>query len=253
MKTVIRFMTTAIVAAAISSASCAATVTDIQIVDRTTGERLPTYKYGGQLWVAGKPGDRYAIYVSNKTGERMLTVVSVDGINVISGDTAAANQRGYVLSPRASVEIAGWRKSDRDVAAFYFTAVDDSYAGKTKRPDNVGVIGVAAFREYQEPVLVPAPVQEMASNAAAAPMRSRDAAAEPASPRAESKLGTGHGERVYSPTQQVDFKRASSTPDEIVTVRYDSYANLVARGIIPSPRHHTSPNAFPGSYVPDPS
>jgi hypothetical protein len=249
MKTVFRFMTSAIVAAGISSASLAATVTDIQIVDRTTGEHLPTYKHGGQLWIAGKPGDRYAIYVSNKTGERMLTVVSVDGINVISGDTAAPNQRGYVLSPRASVEIAGWRKSDRDVAAFYFTAVDDSYAGRTNRPDNIGVIGVAAFREYQEPV----PAQEIASNAAPAPMRSRDAAGAAASPRAESKLGTGHGERVYSPTQQVDFKRASSTPDEIITVRYDSYANLVARGIIPSPRRNKSPNAFPGNYVPDPS
>jgi len=250
MKTVFRFMTSAIIAAGISSASLAATVTDIQIVDRTTGEHLPTYKHGGQLWIAGKPGDRYAIYVSNKTAGRMLTVVSVDGINVISGDTAAPNQRGYVLSPSASVEIAGWRKSDRDVAAFYFTAVDDSYAGRTNRPDNVGVIGVAAFREYQEPV--PVPAQEIASDSASAPMRSRAAGA-PASPMAENKLGTGHGERVYSPTQQVDFKRASSTPDEVITVRYDSYANLVARGIIPSSRRHKSPNAFPGNYVPDPS
>jgi hypothetical protein len=252
MKTVIRFMTSAIVAAGISSVSHAAAVTDIEIVNRTTGEHLPTYRHGGQLWIAGKPGDRYAIYVSNKTGGRMLTVVSVDGINVISGDSAAPNQRGYVLSPSASVEIAGWRKSDRDVAAFYFTAVDDSYAGRTNRPDNVGVIGVAAFREYQEPV--PAQVQEMSGNAAMAPMRSRgEAADKAASPMAERKLGTGHGERVYSPSQQVDFKRASSTPDEIVTVRYDSYANLVARGIIPSPRRYKSPNAFPGNYVPDPS
>ena len=252
MNTVFRFLTSAILAAGISSASHATTLSEIQIVDRTTGEHLPTYKYGSQLWIAGKPGNRYAIYVINKTLGRMLTVVSVDGINVISGDTAAPNQRGYVLSPRASVEIAGWRKSDRDVAAFYFTAVDDSYAGKTNRPDNVGVIGVAAFREYQEPV--PAPIQEMSGNAASAPMRSRvEAADKAASPMAESKLGTGHGERVYSPTQQVDFNRASSTPDEIITVRYDSYANLVARGIIPSPQRHQSPNAFPGNYVPDPS
>jgi len=252
MKSIFRFMSAAIVATTISSTSHSATVTDVQIVNRTTGEHLLTYKQDGQLWVAGKPGDRYAIYVINKTSGRMLTVVSVDGINVISGETATLNQRGYVLSPKDSVEITGWRKSNRDVAAFYFTAVEDSYAGKTNRPDNVGVIGIAAFREYQEPV--PAPAQEMSSNAASAPMRSRSEAADkPASAMAESKLGTGHGERVYSPSQQVDFKRASGTPDEIITVRYDSYANLVARGIIPSPRRHLVPNAFPGNYVPDPS
>ena len=251
MKTIIRFITSAIVAAGISSVSHATSVTDIEIVNRTTGEHLLTYRHEGQLWIAGKPGDRYAIHVINKTGGRMLTVVSVDGINVVSGETAAQNQRGYVLSPRGAVEIAGWRKSERDVAAFYFTAVEDSYAGRTSRPDNVGVIGVAAFREYQEPV--PAPVQEM-SAAASASMRSRNEAADKAaSPMAERKLGTGHGERVYSPTQQVDFKRASNAPDETITVRYDSYARLVARGIIPSPRRYKSPNAFPGNYVPDPS
>ncbi len=251
MKTVIRAIAAAIVVAGIASASHAATVADIQIVNRTTGEQLTTYRHKGQLWVAGKPGDRYAVQVINKTPGRMLTVVSVDGINVVSGETAVTSQRGYVLSPKSSVDIAGWRKSDRDVAAFYFTSIDDSYAGKTSRPDNVGVIGVAAFREYQEPI--PAPARELSSNEAPAETRSRDAASAPSSAKAESKLGTGHGERVYSPTQQVEFRRASSTPDEIITIRYDAYANLVARGIIPSPRRYPTPSAFPGNYVPDPS
>ena len=252
MKPVFRFIASAIIAAGISSVSHAASVTDIEIVNRTTGEHLPTYRHDGQLWIAGKPGDRYAIRVINRTGARMLTVVSVDGINVVSGESAAQNQRGYVLSPSGSVEIAGWRKSERDMAAFYFTAVEDSYAGRTGRPDNVGVIGVAAFREYQEPI--PAPAQEISAATASAPMHSRNEAADKAaSPMAERRLGTGHGERVYSPTQQVDFKRASNAPDDTITVRYDSYARLVARGIIPSPRRHKSPNAFPGNYVPDPS
>ena len=38
-----------------------------------------------------------------------------------------------------------------EVAAFYFTQLPDSYAARTDRPDNVGVIGVAVFREYQPP------------------------------------------------------------------------------------------------------
>jgi hypothetical protein len=251
MKTIFRCIASAVVIASIASASHAATVADIQIVNRTTGEQLTTYRHKGQLWVAGKPGDRYAVQVINKTPGRMLTVVSVDGINVVSGETAVTSQRGYVLSPSGSVEIAGWRKSDRDVAAFYFTSVDDSYAGKTSRPDNVGVIGIAAFREYQAPV--PAPARELSSNEAPAEMRSRDTASAPSAAKAESKLGTGHGEQVYAPVQQVEFRRASSTPDEIVTIRYDSYTKLVARGIIPSPRRYPTPSAFPGNYVPDPS
>ena len=234
-----------------AGAATAATHADIRIVNRSSGESLPIYRHQGQLWVAGKPGDRYSIQVNNRTGGRLLSVVSVDGVNVISGDTAATNQRGYVLSPGGSVDIAGWRKSERDVAAFYFTALEDSYAARTKRPDNVGVIGIAAFREYQAPVVI----QEMAADRAA-PMQSRSNAAPAAAPmeKAESRLGTGHGERVYSPTQSVEFQRASESPDEIITVRYDSYANLVARGIIPAPRRHNAPSAFPGNhYAQDPS
>lgn len=234
---------------AVADTSMATNQADIQIINRSTGERLPTYRHKGELWVAGKPGNRYSILVNNRTGGRLLTVVSVDGVNVLSGDTAATNQRGYVLSPRDAVEIAGWRKSDSDVAAFYFTSLDDSYAGRTKRPDNVGVIGVATFREYVAPVAE----QEIGANREVAPMSSRAAAPAAMADKAMSRLGTGHGERVYSPTQTVDFQRASTTPDEIITVRYDSYANLVARGVIPSPRRQPSPNAFPGNYVPDPS
>lgn len=250
MKNLLCQLAAALAFFSVAGGTTAATEADIQIINRSTGERLPTYRHKGELWVAGKPGNRYSILVNNRTGGRLLAVVSVDGVNVLSGDTAATNQRGYVLSPRDAVEIAGWRKSDRDVAAFYFTSLDDSYAGRTQRPDNVGVIGVATFREYVEPVAE----QEVVGNLAAAPMSSRAAAPSAMADKAESKLGTGHGERVYSPTQTVAFQRARNTPDEIITVRYDSYANLVARGVIPSPRRHPSPNAFPGgNYVPDPS
>jgi len=52
---------------------------------------------------------------------------------------------------RQSFEVNGWRKSLEEVAAFYFTALPDSYAARTGRPQNVGVIGVAVFREQQLP------------------------------------------------------------------------------------------------------
>ena len=82
---------------------------------------------------------------------RMLAVVSVDGINAVTGETASADQNGYVLAPYQSFDILGWRKNLNEVAAFYFTQLPDSYAARTDRPNHVGVIGVAAFREWMTP------------------------------------------------------------------------------------------------------
>src|SRR6266699_5465773 len=73
--------------------------------------------------------------------------MSVAGVNVITGDTASPSQSGYVLDAHGSFEIAGWRTSMSRTAAFFFTTLANSYAARTGRPDNVGVIGVAVFRE----------------------------------------------------------------------------------------------------------
>jgi hypothetical protein len=48
----------------------------------------------------------------------------------------------------------------------------------------------------------------------------------------------------------VAFERESDAPNEVVIIHYDTYANLMARGVIPqSPRW---PSPFPGGFVPDP-
>ena len=59
------------------------------------------------------------------------------------------------------------------------------------------------------------------------------------------RLGTGHGEREYSPTSQVAFERASSEPAEVVKLRYDSYASLVAMGVIGGWREPYAAQPFP--------
>lgn len=73
-------------------------------------------------------------------------------------------------------------------------------------------------------------------------------------PMPATKLGTAHGERETSVVSRTQFVRNNSQPDEIIRIRYDSHANLVALGVIPSPRPQPVPNPFPGavSYVPDP-
>ena len=251
---------------------------DITVIDRNTGATLPVYSHRGEYWVAGTPGARYAVAVQSRYAQRLLAVPAIDGINVLSGQTAAWHQSGYVFSSFSQYQITGWRKSNSEVAAFEFSSLADSYAGLTGRPANVGVIGVALFKEKQAPA--PFYDQEMSKNDSARPSaRSKPAAsplAEPAlaaeagasasapaptstpAPQATAKLGTAHGQREGSVVSSTAFERQQSQPDEVVLIRYDSRANLVALGVIRVPPFNLggpTPNAFPDSataYVPDP-
>jgi hypothetical protein len=247
-------------------AQAVGSLANVQIIDRDTGNVLPTYRSRGEYWVAGRPGARYSIMVQNYRGQRLLAVTAVDGINVISGETGAWGQSGYVLGGGESYEIAGWRKSDAEIAAFNFTAAGSSYAERTGRPANIGVIGVALFLER------PARLPQYEARDQRSEESSRDrgegaARAAPQSPVASSlssqssapaeKLGTGHGPREASYVQNTRFDRLSSTPNEVIKIRYDSFENLVAMGVVPSrPAWRAGPNPFPDStspkYVPDP-
>jgi len=235
---------------------------DVQVIDRASGETLPMYWHNGRWWVPGKPGARYAVALTNRTGARTLAVVSVDGVNVVSGESAAPDQTGYVLSRGQFAQITGWRKDMTRVAAFEFTALEQSYAARTGRPDNIGVIGVAVFRERSRPSTPPPAVlrQESSRDAGAAPAPASEANAGAGEARSraddsqskEQRLGTGHGRNERSPTSYTDFERAQATPDELIAIHYDSRDNLLAMGVIPRPR--SLPNPFPATagFVPDP-
>ena len=212
---------------------------DVSVYDRSEGRWLQVYRHEGRAYVIGKPGHEYQIRVANRLGEDLLAVMAVDGVNVITGQTADPSQSGYVISPRASLEVQGWRRSLSQTAAFYFTALPDSYAARTGRPDDVGVVGVALFRRKPAAAAVLDPPE--------CPLRAR--AGHGAD---DSRLGTGHGRHEHSPAVHVTFERATSAPAEIISLYYDSHANLVARGVIREPVHAAPrPRPFPG-FVPDP-
>jgi hypothetical protein len=240
---------------------------EVSIIDCGTGAALTPHYYRGEYWIAGTPGARYAIEIRSRAGGRLLAVTSVDGINVISGETAGWGQSGYVFQPRERYQITGWRKSDAEVAAFTFTALPDSYAALTGRPANVGVIGVAVFRERRPPTLPAVSESDgvrRQSPAASGAGETRAQAASPASAsplpeaslRGELKLGTGHGEREYSYVSHTDFQRLQEEPDEVIRLRYDSLQNLIAMGVIkerrPAPLGIDPFPASPYHYVPDP-
>ncbi len=231
---------------------------DMQVVSRVTGRTLPVYVHYGKSYVIGTPGERYGIRLANRTSARVMGVLSVDGVNAITGDTAAPNQVGYVLDPYQVAEIAGWRKSNDEVARFYFTSLPDSYAARTDRPGNVGVIGLAVFQEYAEPVAIarPAPFAGKAKRepaAAATPSMQEDGTAGSLASRAQEKLGTGHGEREFSAVTHTEFRRATSSPAEVVAIWYDSRERLASRGVLPHhPQYCADPQPFPTHYVADP-
>lgn len=258
-------------------AAAVGNIADIVIYDRAQNRTLPVYVHEGRHYVVGHPGNEYEIRLRNRQRADILTVVSVDGVDVITGDTADWQQSGYVLGAHQGFGVKGWRKSLERTAAFYFTALPDSYAARTGRPEHVGVIGVAIFRKKPEPVVQYAPPPRLARSAeadspypsAATGDRSagtaRDAASGAgASSRAEApakaeqksaRLGTGHGRHETSVVTYTEFERATAAPAEIITIYYDSHRNLVAQGVIRVPsvaRPDPFPVPFPARFAPDP-
>jgi hypothetical protein len=244
---------------------------DVTIVDRTENRTLPVHQYQGRYYVAGRPGNEYQIRVRNRTGADILAVVAVDGVNAVNGETAHWSQTGYVLGGRQAHDIRGWRKSLQQVAAFYFTELPNSYAARTGRPDNVGVVGVAVFRRKAEPEArieqspprpepyasggtrddspYPSGADERSAFGAGQVLSESAAEARRARPQRSPSLGTGHGRSEVSRVGTTQFERATSGPEEVISIHYDTHANLVALGVIRAPRIAAP---FPGQFVPDP-
>jgi hypothetical protein len=287
-KTLRAGMVAAAIMAGLGQAACAkADPVDLQVVDRESGQVLPVWARHGRLYVAGDPGGRYSLRVTNNTGGRVKVVMSVDGVNVVSGQTASWRQTGYVIYPGQTYDVTGWRKSDDEVAAFTFAPLSESYAARTGRPAEVGVIGIAVFQERAAvaptppaistdrlrtpPIMykpesvrppISAPFMAGAARSAAPPPPPPPAPAMAQAGRADAeqsdeRLGTGHGERERSVVTMVSFEAATAYPMFTRQIEYDTYAHLVAEGVIRRPlaevRHpRPFPTAPDAGFVPDP-
>lgn len=127
--------------------SPAGSLVTVELRDQS-GRLLPGVTVGDRWFVIGEQGRRYSILVRNRTSFRIEVVLSVDGLDVLDGRAASFSKRGYVVPPRGSVSVEGFRRSTDAVAAFRFSSVRGSYANqKYGQTRNVGVIGVAIFNE----------------------------------------------------------------------------------------------------------
>jgi hypothetical protein len=184
----------------------------------------------GQRFVLGALGQRYRIHIVNPTPARVEAVVSVDGLDAVDGKPATLTKRGYIVPAFGDVTVDGWRTSLDTVAAFRFSSVRDSYASRTQTDRNVGVIGVAFFRENPPPPPPPpiAWAPPGAARAAPAPSAAGGAASKSAD---AAGLGTRFGESHDSRVVETSFVRADAGPMTLAQVRYDDREGLLARGI----------------------
>jgi hypothetical protein len=121
----------------------------VALVDEA-GRTLPGFTAGGRTLVMGEDGQRYRIVVRNATAARFEVVTSVDGLDVIDGQPADPNRRGYLVDPYGALTIDGFRTSDEVVAAFRFGKVAESYTAQSAQAfgdRNVGIVGLAIFAE----------------------------------------------------------------------------------------------------------
>lgn len=253
-------------------------------LEDASGAPLPTFHHEGRTFVLGERGERYAIRVHNPTAERVEAVISVDGRDAVSGDVADyRSQRGYIVPPYGSIRIEGFRRSLDEVATFRFSSPHESYSARRGTPENVGVIGVAVFRERSRPIVrrdpprpfprrVDPEIDASEAPSASAPesrrksafgsARSSDAARR--APSAEyvprdrvNNLGTEYGETRESSVVEVSFVRRSASPDRLFTLRYDDAAGLESRGVDLGRwferRRYAEPQPFPRSrFAPPP-
>ncbi|SNU80597.1 hypothetical protein [Neisseria zoodegmatis] len=142
-------------------------------VESDSRRRLPIFRTEGQYFLQGKAGQAYRLVYRNHTDKTYEIVASVDGIDVISGKAASRYHAGYVLKPKGTLVIEGFRKSDSAVASFIFSKPADAYAANTPAGSiaNTGIIGTVVYELYDPNRRIGEPQPFPADNGYAPPPR----------------------------------------------------------------------------------
>ena len=210
----------------------------------------PTPLYGapdasGRWYLEAREGARYEVRLSNRTSERLGVALLVDGLHSISGERFGPARpdpgnpgRLYILDPRGTTTIRGWRTSLEDVQRFTFVDERASYATRSgKANSRMGWIEVLVYRERRRAVTRPRPWDDWVYRrdhpeapvpGAGAPM--------PPSP-AEEGQAAREPEEDAAPA---DSARRERAPSKEGRARPESDAPLVQR---PAP----TPRSFPGT------
>ena len=242
-----------------AQAGCLGEAVDVRILT-DDGRPLPTYPVKvvqglRKVYAEAVQGDQYRIEVRNRLNRRIGLVIAVDGRNIISGTKSwlKGGEGMYILEPYGVGVYAGWRSAQDRVNRFYFTDVQDSYAGAFGDESAMGVIAVAVYPEVRGGE-APADLSRVAPSLPRGQEGHGRAGTDkgqplPAAPggalgslekkaarpeRALESAGTGYGREEYSPSRVVVFV-PEKHPAETHFLKYEWRATLCRLGVIPWP------------------
>ena len=113
------------------------------------GNSVKEYQHEGNTFIEAKSGSSFSIKLKNNYSGRVMAVVSVDGVDVITGENASETESGYVIGSNSSIEIKGYRVDSEHEASFKFIEKNSGkgYAEFKGDSSNVGVIGIRFYSE----------------------------------------------------------------------------------------------------------
>ena len=99
-------------------------------------------------FIEARSGTNYTVKIKNDNSYRVMAVLSVDGLDVVTGKPAEETNTGYIIDAYSSLDVKGYRISDDNSASFIFTSKGKSYVQQAKsNATNAGVIGLRTFKE----------------------------------------------------------------------------------------------------------
>jgi hypothetical protein len=201
----------------------------VSLVDGN-GTPLPRVKHDGKTYVIGQRGQAFGVKVKNSSRGRAEFVISVDGRDVMNGQPATKEARGYVLEGKQSTVIQGWRTSQSKVAKFEFSKRGDGYdsqmGGEGRRE---GLVGVAIFDERPRPVY--RPMRPDLLGGAAGMRRSSRAGTASLSLEGTRDLSTDFGDEIEDRVSSTTFIRASAEPRAVLQLSYGTAKALIKSGV----------------------
>jgi len=218
------------------------------------GSKMTQFYQNGRTYIEARDKSNFKIRLQNTTSDRIKVILSVDGLNIISGNRATPNSEGYLINRFETITIDGWRISSQELRKFFFTTKKNSYNAKTGNDtSNIGVIGMLAYREV---VNIPfigynqllsgsygRLSDSMITNCS---YSSNSVATSVAELKSTRSLGTGMGEVKSAPVQRVDATWEAN-PFSNMEIFYKTRRQLENMGIRVIPvREQQVPSAFAG-------
>lgn len=121
---------------------------DTKVDIKVNGKSVDQYEHNDCTFIEAREGTEYSISVRNNSYKRKLAIVTVDGLNVITGEPQGNdNKNGYVINAHDVLEIKGFRQDMNSVGTFKFCKKGASYCNEKGLKGNNGVIGVRVYDE----------------------------------------------------------------------------------------------------------